>query len=131
MIVSLLVSTLILGDSIAEDLGKYAHLPYSAKSGISSCRILRDYIPPKHYDRVIVSAGSNDPPGRCVEAIRAAVVQRVRPSVIQWVVPAVPGARGHVLAVARSHGDWVLWFTAGRDHVHPRSYKEITKQMEK
>ena len=73
-------------------------MPTNAKVGISSCAILRR-TPTAHYDFVLLSAGTNDPPGRCIEAIRA----RLNASRVAWVVP-VNGARK-----SRSGGRWALW----------------------
>ena len=98
---------LALGDSLAVGFGQASHLPTNAKVGIGSCAILRR-TPSAHYDFVLLSAGTNDPPGRCIEAIRA----RLNASRVVWVVP-VNGARSHVLAVAGRYGDTPLFYTPG------------------
>ena len=108
---------LALGDSLALGFGQASRMPTNAKVGISSCAIL-SRTPRAHYDFVLLSAGTNDPPGRCVEAIRG----RLNASQVQWVVP-VNGARGHVLSVARRNGDALLYYSPGRrSWPHPSRY---------
>ncbi len=111
---------LALGDSLAVGFGGASHMPTRAKVGISSCRILH-MTPSSHYDFVLLSAGTNDPPGACVEAIR----ERLTASRVEWVVP-VNGARSHVLAVAGAYGDATLFYVAGaRSWPHPAFYWDI------
>ena len=113
--------TLALGDSLAVGYGQASHMPTLARVGIGSCAILR-MTPTSHYDFVLVSAGTNDPPGRCLEAIR----DRLNASRVEWVVP-VNGARAHVLAVAALHHDETLFYSAGRNWPHPARYKNVLR----
>ena len=108
-----------VGDSLAVGFGQASGMPTRAIVGISSCRIV-DMVPAGHYDFMLISAGTNDPPGRCVEAVRA----RADAYVVEWVVP-VNGARGHVLAVAAAHGDQTLFYTPAPGNVHPRGYFDV------
>ena len=78
------------------------------------------------YDVVVISAGVNDPPGRCLEAIRA----RAHARRIIWILPApVNSARAHVVEVACEHGDRTVSYVPGRDHLHPRSYSELARKV--
>ena len=113
--------TLALGDSLALGFGQASHLPTRAIVGISSCRIL-GMTPREHFSFVLLSAGTNDPPGGCIEAIR----HRLSADRVQWVVP-VNGARSHVLAVAGAHGDATLFYTPGaRAWPHPAFYFDVS-----
>ena len=96
-------------------------MPTSARVGIGSCAILAT-TPTGHYDFVLLSAGTNDPPGRCIEAIR----QKLNSERVEWVVP-VNGARAHVIAVASAHGDTPLFYAAGRNWPHPRAYWNVLR----
>lgn len=111
-----------IGDSLAIGFGGASHMTIRAKVGISSCAI-RGYVPFAHFDGVLISAGTNDPPGRCVAQVRALVASRVHPSRVRWVVP-VNGAKFTVLAVARRYGDELLYYSPqrGRGWPHPRRY---------
>jgi hypothetical protein len=113
---------LALGDSLALGFGQASHMTINAKVGISSCAILAR-TPTDHYDFVLLSAGTNDPPGRCVAAIRA----RLNASHVMWVVP-VNGARGTVLATAKVYQDQTLVYTPGRrSWPHPQRYWNVRK----
>ena len=112
---------LALGDSLALGLGRALGIATIARIGISSCSIV-GMAPRGHYDRVVLSAGTNDPPGRCIEAIR----QKLNSGRVEWVVP-VNGARAHVIAVANAHGDTLLFYAAGRNWPHPRAYWNVMR----
>ena len=109
-----------VGDSLAVGFGQASGMPTRAIVGISSCRIV-GMVPPGHYDFMLLSAGTNDPPGHCVEQVRA----RADASVVEWVVP-VNGARSTVLRVAAAHGDRTLFYTPGaRFWPHPARYFDV------
>lgn len=119
------MTTLALGDSIALGLGAALHVATIARVGASSCAILA-YTPRAHFDRVIISAGVNDPPGRCIGAIRARLDARE----IVWILP-VNFAAANVLRVAAAHGDRVVAYAPGRDRVHPQSYAALAASVGK
>src|SRR5580700_9449292 len=106
----------VVGDSIA--LGVSPYLPectVDAKIGISSAAVIGRV---HEADVLIVSAGSNDPDNPSLvsnlERIRAKAtgkVIRIRPVNLK--------AAMAVLHVAGQHGDLVVSFEPGRDHVHP------------
>jgi len=120
---------LALGDSLALGFGQASGLPTRAVVGEPSCPNRRAHrpgivnmVPAGHFDFVLLSAGTNDAPGRCIEAIRA----KLDADKVQWVVP-VNGARSHVLAVAGAHGDATLFYTPGaRSWPHPAAYWDVT-----
>ena len=82
--------SLALGDSLALGFGHASHLPTRAIVGILSCRIART-VPSEHFDFVLVNAGANDEPGRCIEKLRA----KLDASVVEWIPPISPSARVH------------------------------------
>ncbi len=113
-------STLALGDSLALGFGQASHMHLSARVGKSSCWIAKR-VPIKRYDFILISAGTNDPPGLCIEKIRALV----NGGLIVWVVP-VNGARNHVLKVAAAHHDGLLYYKPSkRAWPHPARYWNI------
>jgi hypothetical protein len=113
-------SKIALGDSLAVGFGQASHVTTIAKVGISSCCIV-GMVPAGYYDEVLISAGTNDPPGHCIEQIR----ERIHAGKVLWVVP-VNGARGHVLQVAAEHGDALVYYTPGRKSwPHPNRYWKV------
>lgn len=111
---------LALGDSLALGFGQASRMPTRAIVGISSCRIL-GMTPREHFDFVLLSAGTNDPPGPCIERIRS----RLNVTRLMWVVP-VNGARSQVLEVAGAHRDATLFYTPGaRAWPHPAFYFDV------
>lgn len=112
---------LALGDSLAVGTGQALHCDIAAHVGASS-RAIVQFAPAKQYDFVVISAGTNDPPGDYIEVVRA----RVRSGKIVWILP-VNGARAHVLRVAAAHGDRAVSYTPGRGRVwpHPYSYAPL------
>ena len=112
-------SSLALGDSLAVGFGRASHMHTSAKVSASSCAIV-GMVPRAYYDFVLISAGTNDVPGPCIEKIRA----RVNAGRVEWVVP-VNGARKHVVRVALAHGDSLLYYKSGPNYPHPRRYWNI------
>ena len=112
-------SNLALGDSLAIGVGGALGVPTIAGVSWSSCRIAQ-VTPRGHYDRVVISAGVNDVPGRCVAAIRA----KINAGLVVWIRP-INGAGPTIDRVAAAHGDVVITYALGRDHIHPRSYGEV------
>lgn len=116
---------LALGDSIALGVGQTLRIEVAAKIGASSCWIAQ-HVPSKKYDTVIISAGVNDGNGNhCIEEIRS----RVNAKRVIWIRP-VKYAGESVDAVALKYGDTVVTYSVGRDHIHPKSYKEFAKKIE-
>ena len=113
---------LVLGDSLAQGLGQALGVATIAKIGISSCSIAR-MVPSGHFDRVVISAGTNDPPGRCIESVR----HQLDASHVTWVVP-VNGARSHVLRVAAQMGDSTLFYAPAGRGVHPSNYQAMARR---
>ena len=119
-----LASSLALGDSLALGFGRASHMHTSARVGKSSCWIAKR-VPRKHYDFILISAGTNDEPGPCIERVRS----EVNATTVEWVLP-VNGARSHVLQVAIAHHDKLLVYTASRSKrvwPHPPRYWNILK----
>lgn len=115
----------IVGDSLTVGVSQIIHADkVVAKVGMSSCWIA-NRAPIEQYDVAILSAGTNDPPGRCVEKLR----NKIHASKVIWIVP-VNGARQHVLSVAASHGDSVAYYTPGkRSWPHPNSYRPLAETI--
>lgn len=114
-------ASLALGDSLALGFGHASGLPTRARVGIGSCAIAR-LVPAQPLALALISAGTNDPPGFCIESIRS----RVKARRVFWIAP-VNGARAHVLSVASRHGDGVIFYVAarGRAWPHPSHYYNV------
>jgi hypothetical protein len=119
-----LAGDLALGDSLALGLGRALGIATIARIGISSCSIA-GMAPSGHYDRVVLSAGTNDPPGRCIESVR----RQIHADHVTWVVP-VNGARAHVLRLAAQFGDSTLFYAPRRGDVHPSNYVAMARQYQ-
>lgn len=111
---------LAVGDSIAVGTGQALHVRTAARVGASSCAIL-GLAPGGAFEHVVISAGINDPPGSCIESIR----QRYAGAKVVWIVPARTAARAHVIALAAKYGDRSVYYRAGGDNTHPRSYPSV------
>jgi hypothetical protein len=112
-----------IGDSIALGTGRALHIATFARVGASSCAIL-GFAPRASFERVVISAGVNDPPGRCVAALRGAVHARI----VVWICP-VNSARQAVELAASAYGDRVIEYLPGRDGIHPAAYSSIAAQV--
>ena len=120
---------LAYGDSIALGTGSALRVQVSAKVGASSCSIAAR-APGGHYEHVVISAGINDPPGACLDAIRKAVSA----GQVVWVLPApINSARAHVLAVAQRWGDKTVSYSCAggcsRRSFHPGSYAALAAEV--
>jgi len=116
---------LALGDSIALGTGEALGVPTIARQSMGSCWIM-DQTPTGYFDHVVVSAGINDPPGPCLNAIRA----HLRAGAVVWILPAaINRARASVAAVASLWGDrTVSYACAGgctKYNFHPASYATV------
>ena len=79
------------GDSLAQGFGWASHFTVFATRSVSSCYIA-DHMPSGHFKLLLLSGGTNDVPGPCIERMRS----RANADAVEWVVP-VNGARSHVL----------------------------------
>ena len=118
-----------LGDSIAQSTGSALGVPTYAEVGASSCRILGT-MPTGFYNHVVISAGINDAPGACVDAIR----EKVRAKFVTWIVPApINSAYSHVINVAAAHGDrtvgYLCWHGCTKWNFHPASPGTVANQV--
>jgi hypothetical protein len=77
---------------------------------------------PVTRDLVVISLGSNPAPGtsRALRRIR----ERINAQKVVWIVPTHANGLA-VLTEASQHADRVVWFRAGQDGIHPRSYAAI------
>lgn len=115
--------TIAVGDSLAVGYASAAHVQAFARVGASSCAILR-MVPAAHHERVVISAGTNDPPGSCVAAIRRAV----HADRVVWIMP-VNGAGPNVMHVAAMNGDRLVYYTPAYGGVHPASYGPMARSV--
>jgi hypothetical protein len=120
---------LALGDSIGLGTGGALGVHTIARVNMGSCWV-RDQTPSSHYDHVVISAGINDPPGGCLNAIRA----RLSAGQVVWVLPAaINSARASVAAVAARWGDrTVSYACAGgctKSNFHPGSYARVAQDV--
>jgi hypothetical protein len=115
--------TIVIGDSLAVGFGAAAHIETHARVSASSCAIA-SFVPSGPADVIVVSAGINDPPGRCLDSLRA----RLHARRIIWILPApINSARAHVAAVAAAHGDATCSYVTGPRSFHPRSYEALVR----
>jgi hypothetical protein len=132
------MSILVLGDSIAKGLGLAMKAYTIATVGMGSCGILQ-HVPSQHFPLAVISAGVNDPPGPCVDAIR----NKINADHVVWIRP-VPYRFGRhglihlndsqaagptVDRVAAAHGDKVVTYVRGRDGVHPANYNAVANSI--
>ena len=118
-----------VGDSIALGTGRALGVETHAKQSMGSCWIARQ-VPHKQYDHAVVSAGINDPPGPCVEAVIKAIMARH----VVVILPApINSARAHVASVAAKYGlTTISYVCAGgctKRNFHPRSYAEVANNV--
>ncbi len=120
-------NTLVLGDSIALGVGRALHEPTIARSGMSSCWVLR-HAPRHFYDRVVLSAGINDG-GGCVAALRA----RVHAREVIWVLPAPINAGRAAVERAMRPGDRAVSYACRggctKTNFHPASYPALANAI--
>jgi len=113
-----------IGDSIGLGTGRALHVATFARERMSSCWILRHKMPSGYFDHLVVSAGVNDAPGRCVWAIAA----RLHAGVVVWIRP-INSAGPTIDQVAKKYGFHVITYRVGRDHLHPASYAAVAKTV--
>lgn len=117
---------LCLGDSLAVGVAALLSCNPVAYVGASSYAIL-NRTPTAIYDNAVISAGTNDPPGAYVAAIRA----RIRADRVVWILP-VNAARDRVRLIADSYGDTVCAYVASRTGwPHPVSYAPLAACIRK
>lgn len=117
----------VVGDSIALDIGPYLRdCAINAKIGISSLAII-PRVPP-NISIVVVSAGSNDSDSPHLLGNLQAIRKRATGQVI-WIVPALPRARELVFQAAKENMDFTVEFQAGKDGVHPKSYRPMAASI--
>jgi hypothetical protein len=118
-----------LGDSIAAGTGSALGVSTYAKVGSSSCYILA-HTPRIAFNHVVISAGINDAPGRCV----AALLNRVRARDVVVILPApINSARAHVARLAAKHGVRTVSYTCTggctKHNFHPGSYLAVARAV--
>ncbi|SNY91459.1 hypothetical protein SAMN04515647_1680 [Cohaesibacter sp. ES.047] len=117
----------LVGDSIGVGLSWYLKTcPASAKVGLSSNAVLKRTEP---ADVLIVSAGSNDPDNKRLEANLKAIRDKSGAATVIWIEPRHKRASAIVRKIAQRNGDLVIFFKAGKDKVHPRSYKRLARDV--
>ncbi|WP_319530809.1 hypothetical protein [uncultured Cohaesibacter sp.] len=117
----------LVGDSIGVGLSWHLKTcPASAKVGLSSKAVLKRTEP---ADVLIVSAGSNDPDNKRLEANLKAIRDKSGATAVIWIEPRHKRASAIVRKIAQRNGDLVISFKAGKDRVHPRSYKRLARDV--
>jgi hypothetical protein len=112
------------GDSIAFGTGHALHVATFARERMSSCWILKHEVPLAvgHFDHFAISAGVNDAPGPCLEAI----INHIDAGQFVLILPpGVNSARAHIASVAAARHIQTVSYVPGRDHLHPRSYPAV------
>lgn len=121
----------IVGDCLAthDGLGKrFPACAVHAKVGLASARIV-PLVPTQPVAYLVISAGSNDPLNPHLADNLRAMRARASAGLIVWIAPARPAAAAVVRQVASAHGDAVVAFVPGRDHVHPKSYGRLAASV--
>ena len=117
---------LVLGDSLALGTAQALRWPRRAAVGAPSTRIL-GWVPENNFDVVVISAGTNDPPGPACHLIR----EKVKAQHVIWILP-VNRARDTVDALATEYGDDVVTYRPlprGRGWPHPPSYVPLAQEV--
>jgi len=129
--VGLSLDCITIGDSIAtyQGLGGALHCQVLAVKGMSSSRIVQEAEQSSPHEVCIISAGSNDPLNINLRNNLEAIRKNVNCKIVVWVKPANHRASAIVEAVAQEHNDKTVQVVPGRDHVHPRNYKKLGKQI--
>jgi hypothetical protein len=119
-------SCAVVGDSIALGAGQHiGACRINAKNGIPSQAVIARVN--SSADVNVVSAGSNDPANPQLRANLERIRSRARRVI--WILPIDSRARAKVEAVATAHGDPVVPFAPGGDHVHPRSDVALARSI--
>ncbi|MFT3700027.1 MAG: hypothetical protein QM831_43180 [Kofleriaceae bacterium] len=119
----------VAGDSIALGVAQTLHWQHNARVGAPSSEIVNK-VPNAHgHYFMVISAGSNDPRNPHLFQNLETMRKRAGGGVL-WIAPVDPHARSVVQKVAAEHGDHVVTFTPGKDHVHPRSYSELAHKIQ-
>ena len=118
----------VAGDSIAVGVASQLHWAHDAKVGAPSKDIIHR-VPHGHFHFLVLSAGSNDPMNPHLADNLNAMRRRAGGGVL-WIAPVNAHARAVVTRVAHEHGDQVVTFTPGHDHIHPRSYAELAHRIQ-
>lgn len=119
---------LVAGDSIAVDVAtRFPQCQVDAKIGVGSANIIGRV---KNRDVVVISAGSNDPDNPKLVSNLERMRAKVTGTVI-WIAPVDATAYLAVWTVAKRHGDKVVSFVPGRDHVHPKNLSPLVEQIKK
>ena len=125
----MLNSCAIFGDSIAVGLSWFIKsCAVTAKVGMSSGWILA-HAYSGNFDTVYVSAGSNDPSNPSLFQNLEGIRQKNPNAKYVWILPVNYKASLANKLVANMYHDRTVSFTPGPDHVHPRSYQELSKKV--
>lgn len=136
---------LLFGDSLALGAGAAVNTDLAhpcdvqAATGAGSRAIARWVLPPRRYDTVILSLGSNDDLGEAKAATRRAVISAAMASVrarmpgarVIWLLPYDRRRAYVVRSVAMTFGDEVLDLARfpSRDRLHPIDYRALARAL--
>ena len=119
------MSCLITGDSIAVGLSWFIKgCVVAAKVGAPSAYIL-EHTPMISVDTAYISAGSNDPYNPDLAKNLIAIRTKIDAKKFVFILPTNLQARDNLYIIAMKNGDGVVQFTAGKDGIHPKSYKDL------
>ena len=124
---------IVLGDSIAQGLKKYAHcVGWQVEQSISSVGWNAKWgITTTQGDLAVISLGSNDGPAIDTAAQLEAVRSRITAKEVVWILPAIERVQQFVRTVAGRHGDRIVSIVETRDGVHPtaNAYRRIAQEI--
>lgn len=121
-----------IGDSIATypGLGSVLHAAeVRAVKGVPSSYIVGEAKSSGSHEICVISAGSNDPLNLNLKGNLEAIRKNVHCKIVVWVKPANGRASSVVHSVASEYGDKEVQLIPGPDHVHPRSYSELARNI--
>lgn len=120
---------LAVGDSIALGTGQALGVHTVARKNMGSCWIA-GVAPGGSYDHVVISAGINDAPGRCVEEI---VAKYAGMGEVVILPAAINSARAHVAGVAARYGARTVSYSCDggctKSNFHPGSYRSVASAV--
>lgn len=120
-----------IGDGIAIALAaSYPQCDINAGIGRNAAVISTTYVPGMHRWAVI-SAGAADGNSTKISPYLYVLRRKVVASNVIWVIPDNYYAAYQIKSVAAVYGDRLIFIEAGKDGIHPNSYKPLLKELKK
>ena len=124
----MMIDCVAVGDSIAVGTGQALGCEIRAHEGWSSSKIV-NLANGVRSELCVISAGSNDPNNPKLLLNLKTIRGKIDCVKVIWILPVNVTAANIVKKAAGR--DRVIGFVPGKDHVHPKSYKNIAKTIKK